>query len=124
LRLFSNEGNVLLSIESVGLNDARPQLAAQRADGVALVRPGYTGHEVEGQILESLAEGALAPAQIASNLRADEDDLRRELENLRKQGLVELSTVTPHATEATASAAYWRITDSGRAHLEQLRAQG
>jgi len=49
---FSNEGNVLLSIESVGLNDARPQLAAQRVDGVALVRPGYTGHEVERQILE------------------------------------------------------------------------
>ena len=74
--------------------------------------------------MELLAEGALAPEQIASNLRVDEGDVRRELESLRKQGLVELSTVTPHAGETTPSAAYWRITDSGRAHLEQLRAQG
>jgi len=73
--------------------------------------------------LELLAEGALAPGQIGANLGADEADVRRELENLRKQGLVELSTVTPLAGEATDSAAYWRITDSGRAHLEQLRAQ-
>lgn len=78
--------------------------------------------EVEGQILKLLAEGALAPAQLASNLLTDEDELRRG-ENLRKQGLVELSTVTPHALGAAASVAYWRITDSGRAHLEQLRAQ-
>ena len=79
---------------------------------------------MEGQILELLVERAVASEQIAANLRADENDVRRELENLRERGLVELSAVTPYESGVKAAAAYWRITDSGRAHLEQLRAEG
>jgi predicted ArsR family transcriptional regulator len=78
---------------------------------------------VEGRILELLTEGALTQEQLAASLRTDEGGARSELDDLRGRGFVELSTVTPHDTEAKTPAVYWRITDSGRAHLEQLRTQ-
>jgi predicted ArsR family transcriptional regulator len=78
---------------------------------------------VEGQILELLTEGALTQGQLSERLHTDEAGVRRELDELRGRGFVELSTVTPHDTEARTPAVYWRITDSGRAHLEQLRTQ-
>jgi predicted ArsR family transcriptional regulator len=78
---------------------------------------------VEGRILELLTEGALTQGQLSERLRTDEESVRSELDDLRARGFVELSTVTPHDTEATTPAVYWRITDSGRAHLEQLRTQ-
>lgn len=78
---------------------------------------------MEGRILELLTEGALTQEQLSERLRTDEDSVRSELDDLRTRGFVELSTVTPHDAEARTPAVYWRITDSGRAHLEQLRAQ-
>jgi predicted ArsR family transcriptional regulator len=71
------------------------------------------GRRVEGQILGLLAEGALAPEQIAANLGANDDDVRDELEALREPGLVERSGIAQYA-EAGTPLAYWRITDAGR----------
>ena len=78
---------------------------------------------MEGQILELLAERALAPEQMAADLRTDEADVRQELEELRKRGLVERSAIAHRSPETGMTLAYWRITDGGRARLEQLRAE-
>jgi predicted ArsR family transcriptional regulator len=60
---------------------------------------------MEGQILALLAEGALAPEQIAANLGANDDAVRRELEALRERGLVERSAIVQYA-EAGSALAY------------------
>jgi predicted ArsR family transcriptional regulator len=57
--------------------------------------------EVEGEILELLAESAIAPEQIAANLRVNEDDVRRKLEALCEQGFVELSAITQYNDMST-----------------------
>jgi predicted ArsR family transcriptional regulator len=84
---------------------------------------GHDGSRVEGQILGLLAEGALAPEQIAANLRAEEQEVRDRLGDLRQRGFVERSVVTHYPPELATALAYWRITDAGRAHLEQRRAE-
>jgi predicted ArsR family transcriptional regulator len=70
-----------------------------------------------------LAEGALAPEQLVAKLGADEADVRHQLEELRRRGFVERSAIAQHSPELRPSLASWRITDGGRALLEQLRAE-
>jgi predicted ArsR family transcriptional regulator len=77
---------------------------------------------VEGQILGLLAEGALAREQIAANLGADEDEVREDLEALRQRGFVERSAIAHYPPESRTRV-HWRLTDAGRARLEQLRAE-
>jgi predicted ArsR family transcriptional regulator len=78
---------------------------------------------VEGQILGLLAEGALAREQIAATLDVDEDEVRDDLEALRERGLVERSAIGHYPPETSTPRVYWRLTDAGRARLEQLRAE-
>ena len=78
---------------------------------------------MEGRILGLLAEGALAPEEIAADLSANVADVREELEELRERGLAERSALAHHSPETGRTLSSWRITDGGRARLEQLRAQ-
>jgi predicted ArsR family transcriptional regulator len=78
---------------------------------------------VEGQILGLLAQGALGREQIAANLDADEDEVRDDLEALRERGFVERSAIAPYPPESSRARVHWRLTDAGRARLEQLRAE-
>jgi predicted ArsR family transcriptional regulator len=92
--------------------------------GVRTACDGQEDRRVEGQILQLLAEGALAPEQIGAALSAEEADVLHELEELRERGLVERSAIAHHSPETEITLAYWRITDGGRARLEQLHAEG
>jgi predicted ArsR family transcriptional regulator len=78
---------------------------------------------VEGQILGLLAEGALAREQIAASLGADENGIQDELEGLLKQGFVERSATVYHPPDIRTTRVRWRLTDAGRARLEQPRAE-
>jgi predicted ArsR family transcriptional regulator len=77
---------------------------------------------VEERVLGLLAEGALATEQIAANLRAAEVTVRVTLDVLRDGGLVDMAAITQFTGVTGSAAARWRITDAGRARLEQLRA--
>jgi predicted ArsR family transcriptional regulator len=79
---------------------------------------------VEEGVLALLADGSLAPEQIAANLRADEATVRATLDELRARGLVEVLAITLYESDLSTAAAYWRITDAGRAQLESLRDAG
>ena len=46
----------------------------------------------------------------------------RVLDVLRDDGLVDMAAITQFTGHTGTAAAYWRITDAGRARLEQLRA--
>jgi predicted ArsR family transcriptional regulator len=83
---------------------------------------GRSDPEVEGQILGLLAEGALAREQIAASLGADEGEVRDDLE-AREQGFVERSAIAHYPPEVSRTSVHWRLTDAGRARLEQLRAE-
>ena len=72
-----------------------------------------TMRRVEKEILRLLAQGALSPEQLAASLATSVGDAQANLEELRRPGLVERSTITPGR---------WHITDAGRARLEQLEA--
>jgi len=77
----------------------------------------------ERQILELLDQGSLAPEQIADNLRVDVAKLRPALDSMRARGLVEISGVSQWASDLSTARAHWRLTDAGRAQLEQLRSE-
>src|SRR5688572_11973332 len=74
---------------------------------------------VEEGILGLLAEGALATEQIAAQLRVAEATVRVTLEVLRDGGLVGVAAIAQLNGVTGNGAAYWRITDAGRARLEQ-----
>lgn len=80
-------------------------------------------HAVEERVLGVLAEGAHAPEQIAAILRVAEATVRETLVSLRERGYVEVSALftQPPESEPRVDATYWRITDAGRARLEDLR---
>jgi predicted ArsR family transcriptional regulator len=78
---------------------------------------------VEDEILGLLAEGALAREQIAASLGADEDEVRADVEALREQGFVERSAIAHYPPQSSRARVHWRLTDAGRARLEQLRAE-
>ena len=77
---------------------------------------------MEERVLGLLAEGALATEQVAANLRVAEATVRVTLDVLRDDGLVDMAAITQFTGVTGSAAAYWRITDAGRARLEQLRA--
>lgn len=79
---------------------------------------------MEKEILALLAQGSLAPQQIAAHLRADEEEVRTELAALQTLGLIDLATVTPYSPDMNTDAVYWRINAMGEARLEQLRSGG
>ena len=78
---------------------------------------------MERQILSFLAERALAHEQIAASVGADEDEVRDDLEALRERGFVERSAIAHYPPESSRARVHWRLTDAGRARLEQLRAE-
>lgn len=75
----------------------------------------------ERQILELLDRGSLAPEQIAENLRVDVAELRPMLDPMREWGLLEISGITQWGNDVSTARTHWRLTDAGRAQLEQLR---
>ena len=72
----------------------------------------------ERQILD---RGSLAPEQIEENLRVDVSELRPLLDSMRERGLVEISSITQWGNDVSTASAHWRLSDAGRAKVEQLR---
>ena len=77
---------------------------------------------MEGSILELLEQhGSLAAEQIAAQLGVPSDEVRVALADLRYRGLVDVFGVGQLEGNLTKAAAYWRLTDQGRAEVERLR---
>jgi predicted ArsR family transcriptional regulator len=78
--------------------------------------------ETEGSILALLAEhGSLAYEQVAAHLGEPPDAVRTMLTKLRSRGLVDAFAVGEMQAHGTTAAAYWRLTDAGRAELARLQ---
>jgi len=65
--------------------------------------------------------GSFGYEQIAAHLNEPPDAVRRALTRLRDRGLVDALTVGELEAHVARSAAYWRLTDSGRTELARLR---
>ena len=65
--------------------------------------------------------GSLADAQIAAHLGVPSDDVRVVLADLRYRGLVDVFGLGQLEGNLTRAAAYWRLTEEGRAEVERLR---
>ena len=77
---------------------------------------------VQWSILELLEQhGSLGYEQITSFIGVPADAVRAELQRLRERGLVDAVTVGVLEGQLTNAASYWRLTDEGRAALEQRR---
>ena len=77
---------------------------------------------MEGSILALLEQrGSLAYEQIAAHLDRPPHDVRNELAGLRDSGLVQVVSVGKLIGHRTDAAAYWRISDGGRAALARQR---
>jgi predicted ArsR family transcriptional regulator len=100
-----------------------PGLSAGTHHVVAVPVLHEEGLSVEERVLGLLAEGSLATEQIAANLRVAEATVRVTLDVLRESSLVDMSPITQFTGVTGTAAAYWRITEAGRARLEQLRAE-
>jgi predicted ArsR family transcriptional regulator len=75
-----------------------------------------------GSILELLEQhGSLAYEQIAAHLGRPAHVVRTELDDLRKQGLVDAVAVGKLEGELTNAASYWRLTATGRNELARRR---
>ena len=77
---------------------------------------------MEGSILALLEQhGSLAYEQIAAHLNEPPDAVRRVLASLRARGLVDVLGISEVEGHGTRAAAYWRLTDAGRAELSRIR---
>jgi DNA-binding transcriptional ArsR family regulator len=77
---------------------------------------------MEGSILALLEQhGSLAYEQIAAHLHEPPDAVRNALTSLRERGFVDLLSVGELEGHSKAVAAYWRLTNDGRAELARLR---
>ena len=77
---------------------------------------------MEGSILALLERhGSLAYEQIAAQLRERPDSVRNALVQLRDRGLIGAVAVGDLVGNRTNAATSWRLTDSGRAALAELR---
>jgi len=80
------------------------------------------GPSVDLSILALLEEhGSLAYEQIAAQLNRPPDLVRNALVDLRNRGFVDVLRVGELEGNRTRAAAYWRLTDAGRAELAQRR---
>ena len=71
---------------------------------------------MEQSILELLEEhGSLTYEQIAGYLTEPPDVVRNALTGLRRRGLVDVLGISEVEGHGTRAAAYWRLTDAGRA---------
>lgn len=121
-RRFVDLGRPLIRLSS-STDPTRAEYPARTSvrTAYAIARLGTKRH-VEERVLSLLAEGALATEHIAANLRVAEAAVRVTLDVLRDDGLVDMAAVTQFTGVTGNAAAHWRITDAGRARLEQLRA--
>lgn len=79
-------------------------------------------HLIDTPILELLERhGSLAYEQIATHLGERPDTVRNALGGLRDRGLIAVVSVGELVGNLTNSAAYWRLTPTGRAELAQAR---
>lgn len=77
---------------------------------------------MEGSILALLEEqGSLGYEQIASQLEERPLEVRVKLAHLRDSGLVEVVSVGELVGHRTDAAAYWQLSDVGRAALARRR---
>jgi predicted ArsR family transcriptional regulator len=67
-------------------------------------------------------QGSLGYDEVAAQLGEPPDIVRDALSRLRGLGLVDALTVGELEAHLTRSAAYWRLTEAGRAELARLRA--
>jgi predicted ArsR family transcriptional regulator len=73
---------------------------------------------MEESILELLEQhGSLAYEQIAAHLNQAPDAVRNALTAMRERGLVDVLSVGELEAHGARAAAYWRLTDDGRAEL-------
>ncbi len=78
---------------------------------------------MEGSILTLLEHhGSLAYEQIAAFLQERPDAVRNALSELRDRGLVDVLAVGELVGKVANAAAYWQLTDAGRAELARSRA--
>jgi predicted ArsR family transcriptional regulator len=77
---------------------------------------------MEGSILALLERhGSLGYEQVAAQLQEPPDAVRNALASLRDGGLVEVLSVGELVGNRTNAAAYWRLTNEGRATLARSR---
>jgi predicted ArsR family transcriptional regulator len=77
---------------------------------------------MEGSILELLERhGSLTYEQIAAHLHQPPDAVRNALIGLRDRRLVDVLNVGPLRDTSPGAAAYWRLSDGGRAELARRR---
>ena len=77
---------------------------------------------MEGSILELLERhGSLAYEQVAAHLHQPPDAVRNALTGLHDRGLVDVLNVGPLGDRSPSAAAYWQLSDAGRAELARRR---
>jgi predicted ArsR family transcriptional regulator len=77
---------------------------------------------MERSILELLEQhGSLGHEQVAAYLHDEPDAVRTALTAMRDRGLVNAVPVGELVGNRTNAAAYWRLTDAGRAELARSR---
>lgn len=78
--------------------------------------------ELEGSILALLERhDSLGYEQIAAHLGERPDAVRAALTGMRERKLVDVFALGELQGHAATAAAYWRLTDDGRAELARLR---